>query len=133
MLMSQRGKRRKQRNAESRNELKWKTAVLHYLRVAPRKVRAVADVIRGRPVDEALAILDYTNRAAAAPLARMLRAAVANAASSEKIDVDTLRVKEIHVDQGPMIKRFMPRAQGRATMIQKKTSHVSLTLEEGQA
>jgi large subunit ribosomal protein L22 len=131
--MSQRGKRRKQRNTERRNALKWRTAKLHYLRVMPRKVRAVADVIRGRRVEEALAILDFTNRAAAAPLARMLRAAVANAASSEKIDVDTLVVKEIHIDQGPMLKRFMPRAQGRATMIQKKTSHVSLLLEESQA
>ncbi|HOX45136.1 MAG TPA: 50S ribosomal protein L22 [Myxococcota bacterium] len=131
--MSQRGKRRKARTAEQRSALKFKSAQLHYLRVAPRKVRAVADIIRGLRVEAALAILDFTNRAAAAPLARMLRAAAANAASSEKIDVDTLVVKEIQVNQGPMLKRYLPRAQGRATQIQKKTSHVSMLLEEAKA
>jgi len=90
----------------------------------------VADIIRGRRVEEALAILDFTRRSAAEPLARMLRGALANAAEAENIDVDSLKIKEIHVDQGPTIKRFRPRAMGRATMVQKKTSHVSLLLEE---
>jgi large subunit ribosomal protein L22 len=131
--MSRRKRRRNERNAELRNSLKHKQATLRYLRVAPRKVRAVADVIRGKRVEDALAILDFTHRAAAAPMARMLRAALANCATSDSIDVDALRIKVIHVDQGPTIKRFMPRAQGRATMIQKKTSHISVVLEETES
>jgi large subunit ribosomal protein L22 len=128
--MSRRKRRRKEQEAERRQRLKHKRVVLKYLRMSPRKVRAVVDTIRGRKVERALAILDFTNRAAAAPIAKMLRAAVANAANSENIDVDTLVVKEIHVDQGPTLKRFIPRAMGRATMIQKKTSHVKCLLEE---
>ncbi len=130
--MSRRKRRRKERMAERREAQKYKRASLRYLRIAPRKVRAVADVIRGQQVEKALAALDFTNRAAAAPLARMLRAALANAANSADVDVDALRVREIHVDQGPTIKRYRPRAMGRATQIQKKTSHVSLLLDEGE-
>jgi large subunit ribosomal protein L22 len=118
--------------AEQREAQKYKRATLRYLRIAPRKVRAVADVIRGQQVEKALAVLDFTNRAAAAPLARMLRAALANAANSADVDLDALHVREIHVDQGPTIKRYRPRAMGRATQIQKKTSHVSLLLDEGE-
>ena len=128
--MSRRKRRRKEREAELRESLKHRKARLRYLRIAPRKVKAVADIIRGRRVEEALAILDFTRRSAAEPLARMLRGALANAAEAENIDVDSLKIKEIHVDQGPTIKRFRPRAMGRATMVQKKTSHVSLLLEE---
>lgn len=128
--MSRRKRRRKEREAETREQRKHKRSVLKYLRVSPRKVRAVVDTIRGRPVEEAIAMLDYTQRAAAAPLAKMLRAAVANAANSDNLDVDALVVKEIHVDQGPTLKRYMPRAMGRATLIQKKTSHVTCWLDE---
>ena len=132
--MSRRKRRRNERDAEKRQELKHKRASLRYLRIAPRKVRAVADTIRGRRVEDALAILDFTRRSAAEPLARMLRGALANAANSDNIDVDTLRVREIHVDQGPTIKRYRPRAMGRATLVQKKTSHVWLVLDdEGEA
>ncbi|MBN2495160.1 MAG: 50S ribosomal protein L22 [Deltaproteobacteria bacterium] len=131
--MSRRKRRRKERNAEREAALKNKRAVLRYLRISPTKVRAVADTIRGRRVEEALAILDFTRRAAAEPLARMLRSAVANAASSESVDVDLLHVGEIWVDQGPTIKRYLPRAMGRATMVQKKTSHVSVLLEEKES
>lgn len=130
MNRRERRKRKHEKEAEEFLKNKHKSAILRYLRVAPRKVRAVADTIRGRKVDQALAILDFTNRAAAGPLAKMLRAAVANAATSEDIDVDTLVVKEIRVDQGPTLKRYMPRAMGRATLVQKKTSHVSFLLEE---
>ncbi len=130
MNRRERRKQKREKEAEERLGDKHKTAVLRYLRVAPRKVRAVADTIRGRKVDQALAILDFTNRSAAGPLAKMLRAAVANAATSEDIDVDTLVVKEIRVDQGPTLKRYIPRAMGRATLVQKKTSHVSFLLEE---
>lgn len=130
--MSRRKRRSKERMAEQREAQKYKRATLRYLRIAPRKVRAVADVIRGQQVEKALAVLDFTNRAAAAPLARMLRAALANAANSADVDLDALHVREIHVDQGPTIKRYRPRAMGRATQIQKKTSHVSLLLDEGE-
>ncbi len=128
--MSQRKKRRKEREAEQREMQKHKRASLHYLRVSPRKVRAVVDTIRGRQVEYALAVLDFTSRAAAAPLAKILRAAVANVADSGNVDIDTLVVKEIMVDQGPMLKRFQPRAMGRASLIQKKTSHVRFMLDE---
>jgi large subunit ribosomal protein L22 len=128
--MSRRGKARKALNASVREHLKHKTAQLKYLRIAPRKVRVVIDTIRGLKVDAALAILDFTQKSAAPPVAKMLRAAVANAASAENVDVDALVIKDIRVDQGPMLKRFMPRAMGRATRIQKKSSHVYLELEE---
>lgn len=127
--MSRRKRRRKEQASELRQGLKFKTAVLRYLRIAPRKVRAVADTIRGLRVEDALAILDHMPRRAAGPLARMLRTALSNAQNANQVDVDALRVKEIYVDQGPMIKRFMPRAMGRATLIQKKTSHISLVLD----
>lgn len=128
--MSRRKRRRKEREAQTLEARKHKCSTLKYLRISPRKVRAVADTIRGRKVEDALAVLQYTQRGAAGPLEKMLRAAVANVANSDAADVDTLVVKEIKVDQGPMLKRFLPRAMGRATMIQKKTSHVSCLLEE---
>lgn len=132
--MSRRKRRRNEREADLQQSLKHKRASLRYLRIAPRKVRAVADTIRGRQVEDALAILDFTRRSAAEPLARMLRGALANAANADNIDVDSLLVKEIHVDQGPTIKRYRPRAMGRATLVQKKTSHVWLVLDdEGEA
>jgi large subunit ribosomal protein L22 len=130
MNRRERRKQKREKEAEERIKDKHKSAILRYLRVAPRKVRAVARTIQGRKVDQALAILDFTNRAAAGPLAKMLRAVVANAAASEDIDVDTLVVKEIRVDQGPTLKRYIPRAMGRATLVQKKTSHVSFLLQE---
>jgi large subunit ribosomal protein L22 len=130
MAMSRRKRRRKEREAENRTMMRHKRSVLKYVRISPRKVRAVVDTIRGRKVDAALAILDFTHRSAAAPLAKMLRAAVANAASSENLDVDALVVKEIKVDQGPTLKRYRPRAMGRATLVQKKTSHITCLLDE---
>ncbi len=129
--MSRRKRLRKEREAEQHAAMKHKRGVLHYLRVSPRKARVVADVIRGRRVEEALAVLDHTRRSAAGPMARMLRAVVANAAEVVS-DVDLLVVKEVRVDPGPMLKRWMPRAMGRATMIQKKTSHVTFVLDEAK-
>jgi|DewCreStandDraft_4_1066084.scaffolds.fasta_scaffold01135_7 large subunit ribosomal protein L22 len=128
--MSQRKKQRKQRLAEQRAERKHKSARLFFLRVTPRKARAVADVIRGLPVDRALAVLEFTRRSAAPAMARMLKAVVANASTLENVDVDQLYVKEIHVDQGPMLKRFLPRSRGQATSIHKKTCHIHLLLGE---
>ncbi len=104
-------------------------ASLSYLRVAPRKVRLVADEVRGMPVGEALALLKFTSAAAAKPLAKLLRSAVANAEQKGgRVDVDALVVKTLNVDQGPKMRRFMPRAQGRAFRVEKKTSHVYVEL-----
>ncbi len=105
------------------------TATLQYLHMAPRKVRLVADVIRGLSVNEAEAQLLYHARRAAKPLLKLLRSASANA-KVKKMDMDRLIVSRITVDQGPMLKRSLPRAMGRATPLQKKMSHIVLTLEE---
>ncbi len=104
-------------------------ASLSYLRVSPRKVRLVAAQVRGMQVGEALAALKFTSAAAAKPLAKLLRSAVANAEQKGgRVDVDALVVKTLNVDQGPKMRRFMPRAQGRAFRIEKKTSHVYVEL-----
>jgi large subunit ribosomal protein L22 len=104
-------------------------ASLRFLRVAPRKVRLVADEVRGLKVGDALAMLKFTPQAAAAPLAKLLRSAVANAEQKGgRVDVDALFVKTLTVDQGPKMRRFMPRAMGRAYRIEKKTSHVYVEL-----
>ena len=108
------------------------TATLRYLRITPRKVRAVADLIRGKNVSSALAQLAFVEKRAAEPVAKLLRSAVANAevASKNQVDVDQLRVKSLMVDQGPSLRRFMPRAMGRAFKVLKKTSHISLTISD---
>ena len=108
------------------------TAKLRYLRITPRKVRVVADLIRGKNVNQALAQLAYVEKRAAEPVAKLLRSAVANAdqASKGSVDVDQLVVKELMVDQGPSLRRYMPRAMGRAFKILKKTSHISLTVTD---
>ena len=104
-------------------------ASLNFLRLAPRKVRLVADTVRGLPVGDALAMLKYRPQAAAKPLAKLLRSAVANAENKGgKVDVDALVIKTLTVDQGPKMRRFMPRAMGRAYRVEKKTSHVYVEL-----
>lgn len=105
------------------------SATLRGLRIAPRKVRVVADTVRGKPVSDALKILAFTRKAAALPVEKLLRSALANA-EREGADVDALCVKTITVDQGPTMRRFMPRALGRAYRIEKKTSHVYVALDE---
>jgi large subunit ribosomal protein L22 len=104
-------------------------AQLRFLRVAPRKVRIVADELRGMKVGEALALLKYTPQRAAEHLSKLLRSAVANAEQKGgRVDVDALYVKTLTVDQGPKMRRFMPRAMGRAYRVEKKTSHVYVEL-----
>jgi large subunit ribosomal protein L22 len=104
-------------------------AHLRFLRVAPRKVRLVADEVRGMKVGDALAMLKYTPQAAAGHLSKLLRSAVANAEQKGgRVDVDALFVKTLTVDQGPKMRRFMPRAMGRAYRVEKKTSHVYVEL-----
>ena len=105
-------------------------ASIKFLRVAPRKVRYVADQIRGKPVEEALNLLAFSPRAAARPLSKLLQSAVANAEQKGIADVDQMVVQRITVDGGPVLKRWLPRAMGRATPIHKRTSHVHLVLEQ---
>ena len=105
-------------------------AKLRFVRVAPRKARLVADLIRGKRSEEALNILTFTQKAAAKILIKLLKSAIANATQKKNIDVDRLYVKQITVDQGPTMKRFMPRALGRATTIRKRTSHIHIVLDE---
>ncbi len=105
------------------------TAQLRYLRMAPRKVRLLADTIRGLSIEEAEARLMVSARRPKTALLKLLRSAQANAKNNHKLDPDTLYIKEIRVDQGPMLKRWMPRSRGSIAMIQKKMSHVTLILD----
>jgi large subunit ribosomal protein L22 len=106
------------------------TARLRYLQASPQKVRLVADLIRGKEVEEAAGILKLTNKAAARPLAKLLRSAVANAENrDEQADIDRLYVKAISVDGGPTLKRLRPQPMGRAFRILKRQSHITITLD----
>lgn len=110
-------------------------ARVKYLRIAPRKVRLVADLIRGKTVAQARDVLAYATRRPAVPLAKVLDAAVANAEAAahetnERVDTDAMRVTRITVDEGPTLRRFQPAPRGRATRIRKRSSHVSLWIEE---
>jgi large subunit ribosomal protein L22 len=99
--------------------------------VSPRKARLVIDMIRGRYVQEALDILKDSPKAVAENIEKVVRIAVADAENNEQVDdVDALYVKEAYVDQGPTMKRFRPRAMGRATRIRKRTSHITVVLDE---
>lgn len=105
-------------------------AKLSHYRVAPRKVRLVADQVRGRPVQEALDLLSFAKTASARDVWKLIRSAVTNADWKGGIDVDTLKVKSIVVDQGPTLRRSLARARGSASRINKKTSHITVVLEE---
>jgi large subunit ribosomal protein L22 len=106
------------------------TAKARYIRVSPRKARLVTELVKGKKVEEALNILAFTKKAFAKTLTKVINSAVANAQQNNQMDVDTLMVKRISVDGGPTLKRYMPRAMGRATMIRKRTSHVTVVLDE---
>ncbi len=99
-----------------------------YVRRAPRKVRLVVDHIRGKSVDDARAILGATPRLAARDVLKLLDSAVANAENNHELVADELKVSKVFVDEGPTLKRFQPRAQGRATRIRKRTSHMTILL-----
>lgn len=105
-------------------------AMLRFVRISPRKARLVADLIRGKKSEEALNILTFTKKAAARIILKVLKSAIANATQRKNIDIDKLYVKRITVDQGPMLKRYMPRAMGRATMIRRRMSHITIILDE---
>jgi large subunit ribosomal protein L22 len=100
-----------------------------YIRIAPRKVQVIIPAIKGRKVEEAISILQFMPRKGARILQKVLHSAVANA-EQNKVDIDTLVVKTVMVDGGPTLKRFMPRAMGRAYPILKRTSHITVFLEE---
>lgn len=106
------------------------TAKLRYLRIAPRKVRLTADLIRGKKVQEALNQLQFITKRAALPLTKLLKSAMANARNNFGLEEGNLYISKITVDEGPKLKRWMPRARGRVTEIQKKTSHITLILDE---
>ena len=105
-------------------------AKLTMLRSTPQKTRLVADLIRGKGVDEAESILEFTPRRAAKPILKLLRSAKANAVNNHDMFEDSLFVSKIMVDEGPTLKRYLPRARGRADLLRKRTSHISITLEE---
>jgi large subunit ribosomal protein L22 len=106
------------------------TAKARYVRISPRKARLVADMVRGKKVEEALNMLSFTNKAFTKKMTKLINSAVANVQNTTKMDVDTLCIKRIFVDGGPTLKRFMPRALGRATIIRKRTSHITVVLDE---
>ena len=105
-------------------------AELKHVRISPRKVKIVLDLIRNKPCDVAMATLKLTPKAASEPLMKLLKSAMANAENNHDMDTGNLYVKEVHVAPGPIMKRIMPRAQGRAFRILKRTSHVTLVLAE---
>ena len=105
-------------------------AYLNYVRIAPRKVSVVLDLIRNKPADLAMAILQHTPKAACEPLQKLLKSAMANAENNHNMEVSKLYVASCSVSQGPTLKRIRPRAQGRAYRINKKTSHITLVLKE---
>lgn len=107
------------------------TAKVTYVRIAPRKVQIVLDLIRNKPCDEAMAILKHTPKAACEPLEKLLKSAMANAENKD-MDVSSLYVASCNVGPGPILKRIRPRAQGRAYRINKRTSHITLVLKEAE-
>lgn len=101
-------------------------AIVKYVRISPRKVRQVVDLIRGKKVNEALAILRYTPKRASEVVTKAVKSAAANAENNLQMEKDELFVTSCFVDQGPTLKRFQPRAQGRADIMRKRTSHITI-------
>ena len=106
-------------------------ARLKYARVSAQKARLVADMLRGRAVEEALNTLSFSTQKSAGIIKKVLESAIANAEHNEGADIDELKVESIQVDEGPTMKRISPRAKGRANRIMKRTSHIRLTVAEG--
>lgn len=105
-------------------------AIAKQVRIAPRKVRLVVDLIRGKHVGEALAILAHTPKAASPVVEKVLKSAIANAEHNNELDPNSLVVSKVFVDEGPTLKRFRPRAMGRASRINKRTSHITVVVSE---
>jgi large subunit ribosomal protein L22 len=119
--------------ARKENREKRPHATARYVRISARKVKIVIDLIRGKNVSEALSILEYTPKAASEPVAKLLKSAIANAENNLEMDPSKLYVAEVFANQGPTLKRIRPRAQGRATRIRKRTSHIGIVLDEIKA
>ena len=107
-------------------------AIARYVRISSRKVKVVIDLIRGKSVREAQAILMYTPKAASPVVEKLLNSALANAENNLDMSGDTLYVAEVFANQGPTLKRFRPRAQGRASSIRKRTSHITIILDQAK-
>jgi large subunit ribosomal protein L22 len=105
-------------------------AVAKYVRISPRKVRQVVNLIRGKKISDAFAILQFTPNGSTDDVAKVLKSAVANAGHNHDMNVDDLIITEICVDQGPTLKRIRPRAMGRADQIRKRTSHITVVVGE---
>ena len=112
-------------NAEKRPH-----AIARYVRISSRKVKVVIDLIRGKSVKEAEAILRYTPKAATEPVLKLLNSAVANAENNLELNRDDLYVAEVYANQGPTLMRYRPRAHGRASRIRKRTSHITIVLDQ---
>ena len=104
-------------------------AIARYVRVSPMKARRMVNLVRGLPAKEALTVLQFTPHAASEPVSKVLASAIANAENNERLDPDSLLVSEAFVDEGPTLKRFRPRAQGRAYRIRKRTCHITVAVE----
>src|SRR4051794_24435649 len=104
-------------------------AVARYVRVSPMKARRMVNLVRGLPAKEALTVLQFAPHAASEPVYKVLASAIANAENNERLDPDSLLVSEAFVDEGPTLKRFRPRAQGRAYRIRKRTCHITVAVE----
>lgn len=105
-------------------------AIANTVRIAPRKVRLVVDLIRGKQIGEAFAILRLTPKASSPVVEKVLKSAVANAEHNYDLDINKLIISEVFVDEGPTLKRFRPRAMGRASAINKRTSHITIVVSE---
>ena len=118
---------RRHENADKRPH-----ATAKYVRISSRKVKVVIDLIRGKSVKEAEAILQYTPKAASEPVLKVLRSAAANAENNLEMNRDDLMVAEVYANQGPTLMRFRPRAHGRASRIRKRTSHITVILDQAK-
>jgi large subunit ribosomal protein L22 len=105
-------------------------AAANYVRIAPRKAKLVVDLIRGKAIGDAIAILRHTPKAASPIVEKVLNSAIANAEHNYSLDLSKLVVSEVYVNQGPTLKRFRPRAMGRASRINKRTSHITVVVSE---
>lgn len=108
-------------------------AVARYVRVSPMKARRVVNLVRGLPATEALTVLQFAPQAASEPVYKVIASAIANAENNERLDRESLLVAEAYVDEGPTMKRYRPRAHGRAYRVRKRTSHITVVLESVQA
>ena len=108
-------------------------AVARHVRVSPTKARRVVNLVRGMSAKEALTVLQFAPQAASEPVYKVVASAIANAENNERLDADSLLISEIYVDEGPTLKRFRPRAQGRAFRIRKRTCHITVVVESVQA